>query len=363
MDTNVVRKTIREHVDFSGKTIYLGLDVHKRKWSVSVYVGDVFYQTFQQDSVAVNLMNYLQRHFPGGRYMACYEAGFCGFSIYRDLVSLGIDCLVVNPTDVPQTGKGLLGKNDSSDSKRLGVALSRGMLQGIYVPDRSTEADRKLLRYRQRIQQMLCGHRKSLKSTLQTVGIKIPEQYDKHYWTKNFVHWVGSLDIVEPSLKAALELIVEDVAYLRGRLLSTNKKIRAMSARNSYADAYGILVSVPGIGLITAMTLLTEVGDIRRFESFSRFNSFIGICPSEFSSGERENKGKMTRRKHARLRQLIIEAAWVSIRVDPALTLKFQELCAVKTKKRSIVVIARKLLSRVYNIWMKNRLYERGVVK
>jgi transposase len=363
MDTNVVRKTIREHVDFSGKAIYLGLDVHKRKWSVSVYVGEFFYQTFQQDSIAVNLLNYLQGHFPGGDYIACYEAGFCGFSIYRELVSLGIDCLVVNPTDVPQTGKGRVVKSDTSDSKRLGLALSRGMLQGIYVPDRSTESDRKLLRYRQRLQQMLCGHRKSLKSTLQTVGIKIPEQYDKHYWTKNFVHWVSSLDIREPSLKVTLELIVGDVAYLRGRLLCTNKKIRAMSGEKRYAGCYAVLVSVPGIGPITAMTLLTEVGDIRRFESFSRFNSFIGLCPSEFSSGEREHKGKMTQRKHARLRQLIIEAAWVSIRVDPAMALKFQELSAVKTKKRSIVVIARKLLSRIYNIWMKNLFYEKGVIK
>lgn len=363
MNTNIVRKTDRPTADFTGHTIYLGLDVHRRKWSVTVYVGGTFYKTYQQDSVGEHLLNFVSRNFPGGRYVACYEAGFCGFSVYRELRSLGIDCLVVNPNDVPQTGKGMLSKTDSSDSKRLGFALSRGMLKSIYIPGITIESDRKLLRYRQRIRRMLSGHRKSLKSTLMVLGIKIPQQHDRTYWSNGFTQWVRSLAITEPSMQSTLELILDDVEFLRQRLLLTNRKIRKLSAQDRYSKMFGILTSVPGIGLITAMTMLTEIGDIERFGSFAKFNSFIGVCPSEFSSGDKERKGKMTSRKHARLRELIIEAAWVAIRADPALTLRFEELTRTKTRKRAIVVIARKLLSRLYSIWLKEQLYEKGLIK
>lgn len=364
MVTKIQTKTQKEAVNFIGKEIYLGIDVHKKNWNISVYLGEVFYQTFHQVSDSKVLLRYLTHHFPGGSYKACYEAGFCGFSVQRELSSLEIDCIVVNPADVPQTVKGTLSKTDSVDSKRLGAALSKGFLTPIYIPEKITEADRQLIRYRKKIQRHLLSRRKSLKSALHVAGIIIPKEYDKPYFTNNFINWIKNLVMEEYSLKATLDMIVEDIVYFRKRLLEVNKQIRQLSNNERYAFMYGILTSVPGIGLITAMTILTEIGNIKRFSSFAKFNSFIGFHPSEFSSGENIHKGSITPRGHSAIRPLIVEAAWIAIRNDPAMALKFHELILTgKTKKRAIIVIARKLLSRIYSIWTNNKTYEKGVLK
>ena len=362
--TNIKEKTkTRETISFQGQTINIGLDVHKKNWSASIYLGDRFIKTFHQESTGTILLQHLKTNYPEANYNACYEAGFCGFSVQRELTSLGIACSVVNAADVPQTNKGMLSKTDAADSRRIGEAFSKGFLKPIYIPKANVEADRNLVRYRKRVQEDLKAKKQGIKSCLFILGLKIPVQYDKSYWTNNFITWLKELEINDCSNKITVSLLIEDVLLLRKRLFETNKRLRALSISEQYDSTYKLLTSTPGIGLITAMTMLTEIGDINRFDSFTKFNSFIGLCPSEYSSGERIHKGKMTNRAHKTIRALIIEAAWVAIRVDPALTLKYHELLKTKTGKRAIVVVARKLLSRMFTVWKTNIEYEKGVVK
>ena len=362
--TNIKEKTkTKEKVSFVGQTIHLGIDVHKKNWSVSVYLGDKFVKTFHQESIGTILLQHLKTNYPEAIYKACYEAGFCGFSVQRELTLLGIECSVVNAADIPQTNKGMLSKTDAADSRRIGEAFSKGLLKPIYIPKANIEADRNLVRYRKRVQEDLKAKKQGIKSCLFILGLKIPPQHDKSYWTNNFITWLKELEVTDSSNKITVSLLIEDVLLLRKRLFATNKRLRALSISENYATNYVLLTSTPGIGLITAMTMLTEIGDINRFDSFVKFNSFIGLCPSEYSSGERVHKGKMTNRAHKTIRALIIEAAWVSIRVDPALTIKYHELLKTKTGKRAIIVIARKLLSRLFTVWKTNVEYVKGVVK
>jgi len=363
--TKVKEKEVSQRIvaDFSQFTIYCGLDVHKKNWNVSVYVDGLFARRFQQPSNAEALLTFLQSNYPNGKYKACYESGFCGFSVQRSLQSVGIDCIVVNAADVPQTSKGALSKTDSSDSKRIAEAFAKGLLRPIHIPLAEDEADRNLIRYRKRVQKDLKAKKQIIKSTLNILGISIPAQHDKSYWTNNFIQWVNDIKTQSTSTNTTLSLCVGDVKGLRKRLFEINKLIKQMADSDKYNARHELLVSVPGIGLITAMTMITEVQDIKRFDSFDKFNSYIGLCPSEFSSGEQIRKGKMTTRCHKELRSLIIEAAWIAIRHDPALTQKFAELITVKTKKRAIVAIAKKLLSRIYSIWYNNIKYEKGIVK
>lgn len=353
----------REKVSFKGQIINIGLDVHKKNWSSSIYVGDKFVKTFHQESTGTILLAHLKTNYPEATYRACYEAGFCGFSVQRELEALGIECFVVNAGDIPQTNKGMLSKTDAADSRRIGEAFSKGMLNYIYIPKPSTEADRNLVRYRKRVQEDLKAKKQGIKSCLFILGLKIPPNHDKSYWTNNFITWLKELDITDSSNKVTVSLLIEDVLILRKRLFETNKELKKLSISETYTATYLLLTTTPGIGLITAMTMLTEIGDINRFDCFTKFNSFIGLCPSEYSSGERIHKGKMTNRAHKTIRALIIEAAWVAIRTDPALTSKYLELIKTKTAKRAIIVIARKLLSRLFMVWKKNEAYEKGIVK
>jgi transposase len=362
--TNIKEKTkTRKTINFKGQIIHIGLDVHKKNWSVSIYLGDKFVKTFHQESLGTVLLQHLQTNYPEAVYKACYEAGFCGFSVQRELSLLGIECSVVNAGDIPQTNKGMLSKTDASDSRRIGEAFSKGLLKAIYIPKANIEADRNLVRYRKRVQEDLKAKKQGIKSCLFILGLKIPVQHDKSYWTNNFITWLKELELTDTSNKITVSLLIEGVLLLRKRLFETNKQLRALSLTETYAKNYSLLTSTPGIGLITGMTMLTEIGDINRFDSFTKFNSFIGLCPSEYSSGERVHKGKMTNRAHKTIRALIIEAAWVSIRVDPALTLKYHELLKTKTGKRAIVVIARKLLSRMFAVWKTSVEYEKGIVR
>lgn len=362
--TNIKEKIKkRETTSFKGQQINVGLDVHKKNWSVSIYLEQQFIRTYHQESNGSILLKHLQTNYPEGIYRTCYEAGFCGFSLHRELTSLGIECHVINPSDVPQTSKGMLSKTDASDSRRLGEAFSKNMLRSIYVPISSDEADRNLIRYRKRVQEDVRAKKQMIKSILNVLGIKIPVEHDKSYWTNNFMTWLKELTVNDLSNKNTITFLVEDVVLLRKRLFTTNKQIRIMSQTERYSKVYSLLITTPGVGLITAMTLLTEIGDINRFNDFSKFNSFIGFCPSEFSSGEHIHKGKITIRCHKTLRSLILEAAWIAMRCDPALTLKYHELIKTKTAKRAIIIIARKLLSRLYTIWKTNTPYEKGIIK
>lgn len=360
--TKIKQKNL-ETISYQGQTIHVGLDVHKKNWSVSLYLNDSFIRTFHQESNGQALLQHLQSHYPGGQYKACYEAGFCGFSIQRELSLLGIDCSVVNAADIPQTNKGMLSKTDAADSRRIGEAFAKQLVKPIYIPKQEIEADRNLIRYRKHVQDDLRAKKHKIKSSLFTMGLKIPLEHDKPYWTNNFITWLKALTIVDSGNKLTIDLLIDDVLILRKRLFTTNKEIRLLSQSERYKSTYTLLTSAPGIGLITAMTMITEIGDINRFDSFTKFNSFIGLCPSEFSSGERIHKGKMTTRNHKTIRSLIIESAWIAKRNDPALTLKYHELLKTKTAKRAIVIIARKLLSRLFTIWKTKIEYEKGVLK
>ena len=352
-----------QKVNFKGKTIEVGMDVHHNKWNISIFLEGQYLRTFQQPAAPDLLIAHLKREYPGADYKLAYEAGFCGFWICRKLMEAGMDCMVVNASDVPQTNKGLLIKNDSNDSRRLGEALSGGMLRGFHVPDAELESDRSLVRYRLRLQRDLVRCKVRIKSMLHSMGIVIPQRFDNGKWSQVFIEWLKGLDMPHHSAKCTLSHMIEQVQSLRQKQLSVMKNLRQLIQSPRYKKNYTLLQSVPGIGPITAITLLTETGDIRRFSNFYRFNSFIGFCPSEHSSGEKERKGSMTPRHHSPLREMLIEAAWVAVRLDPALSLAYHQWKLRMGGKRAIVKIARRLLNRIYCIWLKQIAYEKGIVQ
>lgn len=134
--------------DFSGMNIYAGIDVHKKSWSVTVLADEQEHRTFNQPPDAQTLFNYLNKHFPGAQYKSAYEAGFCGYGHHRQLMKLGIDNCVINPADVPTTGKDKAGKNDKVDSRKIARGLRNGSLIGIHIFDEAGQDLRSFARMR-----------------------------------------------------------------------------------------------------------------------------------------------------------------------------------------------------------------------
>ena len=140
-----------EKVDFKDKELFIGLDVHKKSWSVSIFSSESHFKTFSQPSSPKALKTYLDRHFPNASIKCAYEASKFGFWIQRELSSYGYECLVVNPADIPSTHKENVEKTDPVDSRKIGRALRAGQLKGIYIPKIETEGLRQLFRYRKKL--------------------------------------------------------------------------------------------------------------------------------------------------------------------------------------------------------------------
>jgi len=147
--------------------------------------------------------------------------------------------------------------------------------------------------------------------------------------------------------KQALNLLINQVELMRAQILEATKQIKILSRSERYQKNMDLITKIPGIGLITGMTLLTELDDIRRFENSDKLCSFIGLVPTMSSSGEREKHGHITRRSNHLLRMMIIESAWIAVRYDPALTLAYQTYCKKMEANKAIIRIARKLITRI----------------
>src|SRR5690606_5559554 len=131
---------------FEGQSIYVGIDVHKKSWKVSIMTKDLDYKTFSAVPKADKLNSYLREHFPGADYYTAYEAGFSGFWLHRELTKLGIKSVVVNPADIPTTDKERRQKEDQRDSRKIAQTLRSGQLKSIYVLSEKAQQDRTLLR-------------------------------------------------------------------------------------------------------------------------------------------------------------------------------------------------------------------------
>ena len=235
-------------IDFTGQDVFVGLDAHLKKWSISVLVGNVPYKTFSQDPGAETLNNYLVRHFPNANYFSAYEASFCGFKIHRDLINLGIKNIVVNPADIPTTDKERKQKEDSRDSRKLAKQLGQNDLTAIYVPSVELEGDRNLVRYRKTLGKELARTKNRIKSLVYYFGIEIPLQFSgKSYWSKKFTGWLGSLQLPTESAKKTLLGHLEMAEMIRKKQYSTTKEIRALSRKAIYKQGYNLLITVPGV--------------------------------------------------------------------------------------------------------------------
>lgn len=350
--------------DFSGQDIFVGLDTHLKNWRVSIMVGETPFKTFTQDPRAELLKNYLTKNFPNANYYSAYEASFSGFKTHRDLLSLGIKNIVVNPADIPTTDKERKQKEDSRDSRKIAKQLSIQDLKAIYVPEVEIEGDRSLIRYRKTLTKEIARTKHRVKSQLYFFGIEIPAQFSgKKYWSKRFTSWLQAINLPTDSAKTALHAHLEMAEMLRKIQYLTNKEIRKLSEKEIYKDNYHLLLSVPGIGSLTAMLILTEIGEITRFKNLDSLCSFIGLVPMTNSTGENERTGGITVRQNKILRTTIIESSWIAIRHDPALMLAFQKLVKRMESQKAIVRIAKKLVNRILYVLKNKKYYVHAVVK
>jgi transposase len=350
---------------FEGQSIYVGIDVHKKDWKVSIMTSELSYKTFSSVPKAEKLSAYLKNTFPGATYYSAYEAGFSGFWLHKELTNLGIHSIVVNPADIPTTDKERKQKEDLRDSRKIAQSLRSGQLKGIYIPQETMLSDRILLRTRHALVKDLRRSKNRIKSMLFFLGVNLPDRFSSpgNTWSKPFINWLEELSFQYPTAKGGLDAHLDQVRHVRSSVLKLTRQINMLAKSNDYQENVALLLSMPGIGTLTAMMLLTELGDIGRFKTFKDLCSYVGFVPSTSSSGENDVDTGITPRRNVRLRSALIESAWVAIRNDPSLLSSYQKLTKRMPGNRAIVRIAKKLLSRLTYVLRRKSGYERGVIK
>lgn len=337
--------------DYKGKTIFLGMDVHKLSYSVTaVCEGEII----KRDRLAadpVGLVNYCKRFFPNGHIKSAYEAGFCGFSLHRFLLENSIESIVVDPASIEVQSNDRV-KTDKRDSLKIAVQLSQKRLVGIYVPSEKQEALRSVSRFRATLVQQRTRCVNRIKGFLHFTGIKV----DFKRFSKKALDHLKQLNLPDDS-KFCLNLMLNEWSRIGSDIKACEEKLE-LQAENDDLEIY--YRQAPGIGRTIARVLSNELGDMSQFSNEKKLFSYCGLTPCEYSSGEKVYRGHITRQGKSVLRMNLTQAAWRAIRKDEALDEIFSRISARAGSKRAIQAIARKLIGRIRACLLKRQAYELG---
>ena len=301
--------------DFRGQNIYVGMDVHHKSWKIHIYSDEFELKSMSQEPNVDQLCNYLQTHYRQANYLLAYEAGFCGFWIQRAFEAKGINCKVIHAADVPTNNKEQLRKTDKVDSKKIAKGLKNGDLNFIRISDIQLELDRQLLRSREQLIKDTTRAKNRIKAILKLQGINTPSSiHTGGRWSNIFIKWLKATDVKSISGNMAMQTQINELVFLLGQTKQIDTAIKELSKTNRYNKNVQLLLSIPSIGLLTAMIFLTEIDDISRFKRLDELCSYCGIVPNCHSSGERESVGELSRRGNAIIKKNLIECAWVAVK-------------------------------------------------
>lgn len=324
---------------------YVGLDVHAETFtaavadagnSAPVYLGKFPY------SIA-NVRKVLRKLGDPPRLRVAYEAGPTGYGLYRDLVATGYGAHVVAPSLVPvKTGDRV--KTDRRDAEKLARCLRSGDLTDVWVPTVDTEAIRDLVRAREdaKADELRARHR--LSKFLLRHGRHRPKDL-KQAWTIKHLQWVRQQSFNQLGQQAAFEDYSAEIEHCSARVAGLEQKIVEVIPKlpETQQKVVAALQSMRGIAMLTAVTLVSEIGEFGRFENPRQLMSYAGVVPSESSSGGSTRRGAITKTGNAHVRRVVVESAW-SARCKPAMSYTIKKRQSSDPRVRAIAWTAQKRL-------------------
>lgn len=330
----------------SGSTI-AGMDVHKRTIALCVYSASTGKVLDERElphdlpKVIKYLLRIQDRH---GKLRTCYEASSCGFGLQRALEGHGISCEVVAPSSIPRR-PGERVKTDRRDAKKLATLYAAGLLTAINIPDEEQEAIRSVLRCRGDLTETITRTKQRILAFLLTRGFRYP---GKTHWTKTFRTWVCALPMAEWD-QTTLHTYLYQLDQLEKEVRRLEADLAAIANEARYEAPVKVLMAFRGIGLVTALTLLFELGDIRRFAHPRQLMAYLGLVPSEHSSGNRTKRGGITKTGNVQVRKAIISAAWKYTRPPRCSRLLKEQQQAVSAEVVGITWKAQRRLYKRFN--------------
>jgi transposase len=336
--------------------IFAGLDVDKHSIAVTFCNHEGLLRSLRLPYSAAQLLNYVRKHYPQQRLAFIYEAGPTGFGLHDELVANNHTCLVVAPSMVP-TAPGARVKTNRLDSRKLSVSLRGGELRSIHVPSPKYRELRHLVQLRDTQVQQLTATKCRIKALLLYEGIPFPDQGD--HWSQRVLDELLDLHCSE-TVRFKLDQLIGTLHFHFNGAAAAQKQIRYYCQNDAeLRQLISLLTTIPGIGVIVATHLVARLGDPALITNVRQIAGFLGLVSSEHSTGEKQNRGTITRAGDSRLRNKLIQSAWVTIRKDPELREFYCRVYQRHAKKvaarKAIVAVARKLTTRIYAVLKERR--------
>jgi transposase len=291
---------------------YIGLDVHKETIAVGVaecgrdapeYYGEIL----NRPKAVAKLIAKLSRRFGGERLLWVYEAGPCGYGLYRQLMASAHACEVVAPSLIPRKA-GERVKTDRRDALSLARQSRSGELTAVWVPGEEQESIRDLTRGREDMKAIETQARQRLGAFLLRHGHVY--ESGKSKWTKRHFRWLETVKFDAPVQQLVFQEYIEAVKEAQRRVAGLEEQMRLALQGWSLRPVVEGLMALRGVSLVTAMTVLAELGDITRFDSPRQLMAYLGLVPSEHSSGNSRRQGGITKTGNGHVRRVLVEAGW-----------------------------------------------------
>lgn len=288
---------------------YVGLDVHKETIAVSLAEaggGEVRY--FGEVANTAEALTKLARQLAkgNGRLSFCYEAGACGYGVYRQLRELKHECVVVAPSLIPRKA-GDRVKTDRRDSLSLARLHRAHELTPVWVPDGAQEALRDLTRGREDMKHL----QRQVKQRLLAFLLRHGKRYSgKSNWTQAHYRWLEQMKWGQPVQQIVFQEYVDTVKAMTKRVQGLDKQIESASRESVFWPVIEGLMALRGVNVLTATTLVAEIGELRRFASAPELMAYLGLVPSEHSSGGTQSRGGITKTGNGHVRRVLVESAW-----------------------------------------------------
>lgn len=346
-------KQVTPKPSYIGKDVFVGIDVHKRTYSVVARVDKAIVKKWTTSAIPSVLAQQLLKYFDNAKIYTAYEAGFSGFALHRELIKHGINNIVVHAAAVEVAANDRV-KTDKRDAQKLAALLEADRLQSIRIPSLEQEQHRLLSRTREQLVKDRTAIKNRIRMKFHQMGLI---EYDEN---RHMSHKLVK-ELLEGSPSEEFSVVINSCCQIWKSLDEQIKALESHLQQQAEVDPYEpVYRSSPGIGALSSRILSNELGNMSQFKNERQLFSYTGLTPSEYSSGDKIRKGSISKQGNSRLRAILTEAAWRAIHEDQALADFFESLYPRTGKKRAIVAVARKLIGRIRAAFIKGVNYEIG---
>lgn len=338
------------------KTIMIGCDLHDATTVLKVAEGPGTsvrkgFATANRAGMIAWLKDFAAQR-GATRIVFAYEASGQGFGLYDDLTEAGIECHVLAPTHLPHNAHSRKNKTDDKDAEMIldevrAYVLAGRPLPSVWVPDHQTREDREPVRLRLQVAEQRTRIKNQIRNLAKRWQLAFPEWFSTSgEWSKRSLAWLdqvaaGETGELPEGVRTVLASLVELYRSLTVQIKTLDRAIDGLSKSPRYARMFRKLKTLSGVGTLTAMVFLTELGDLARFANRRQLAAYLGLAPSTFESGERnDRKGHITRQGPARVRHMLCQAAWAALRCSPDWRARYERIKRGSKGRSKVAIVA-----------------------